>query len=138
MTVTRTRPLTDADYATLAAFRHALRRFVAFSEAEAKAAGLTPQQHQALLAIKGKGGDAGLSVGDIAAHLLIRHHSAVELVDRMAASGLVRRAADSTDGRRILVGLTRRAERLLGDLSATHLEELRAIRQGLLDLLHRI
>lgn len=129
--------LTDQDYAALAAFRHALRRFTAFSAAEAKAAGLTPQQHQALLAIKGTGAENPLGVGEIAAHLLIRHNSAVELVDRLEESGLVQRLPDPSDRRRIRVALTARAEQLLGALSTTHLRELRAIRPTLLALLQR-
>jgi DNA-binding MarR family transcriptional regulator len=137
----------DVDYQALAAFRLALRRFAAFSEAEAKAAGLTPRQHQALLAIKGKSNPAeaprfgigaeapGLGIGDIAAHLLIRHNTAVELVDRLAEAGLVQRQPDPADGRRILVTLTDRSEALLRRLSAAHVRELRAIRPGLLALL---
>src|SRR5689334_2757300 len=100
--------ITDADYATLAAFRLALRQFAAFSEAAAKAAGLTPRQHQALLAIKGaaQASPNGLGVGEIAKALLIRHNSAVELVDRLADAGLVRRQPDPSDGRRSLVVVT--------------------------------
>jgi DNA-binding MarR family transcriptional regulator len=79
--------LHKSDYEALAAFRHALRRFVAFSAEAARAAGLTPQQHQALLAIKGAPGRESLTVGEIAAHLLIRPNSAVELVDRLAELG---------------------------------------------------
>jgi DNA-binding MarR family transcriptional regulator len=127
--------ISDQDYAALAAFRLALRRFVAFSETEAKTAGLTPRQHQALLAIKGMAGAHGAGVGEIAEHLLIRHNSAVELVDRLAEAGLVRREADPSDGRRILVTLTEAAETRLRDLSAVHLRELRAIRPALLALL---
>jgi DNA-binding MarR family transcriptional regulator len=128
---------TDPDYAALAAFRLALRRFAAFSEEEAKATGLTPRQHQALLAIKGltPAGSLGIGVGEIADHLLIRHNSAVELVDRLVEAGLAERMADPSDGRRILVISTTRAEALLRRLSAAHLRELRAIRPGLLALL---
>jgi DNA-binding MarR family transcriptional regulator len=129
--------ITNADYATLAAFRLALRQFVAFSDAAAKAAGLTPRQHQALLAIKGaaQASPNGLGVGEIAKALLIRHNSAVELVDRLADAGLVRRQPDPSDGRRSLVALTEQAERLLRGLSAVHRQELRALRPRLLALL---
>lgn len=128
----------DRDYEALAAFRYALRRFVAFSEAEAKAAGLTPRQHQALLAIKGTPSSPdGLAIGQIADHLMIRHNSAVELVDRLAEAGLVLRQADTADGRRMLVTLTARSEDLLHSLSAAHLRELRANRSRLLALLRR-
>jgi DNA-binding MarR family transcriptional regulator len=77
-------------------------------------------------------------VGEIAAHLLVRHNSAVELIDRLAAADLVARAPDPEDRRRILVGLTGRAEQLLRELSAAHLRELRAIRPALLTLLRRL
>ena len=132
--------ITDADYATLAAFRLALRQFAAFSEAEAKAAGLRPRQHQALLAIKGaaRTHPGGLGVGEIAGALLIRHNSAVELVDRLADAGLVRRLPDPSDGRRSVVTLTQQAERLLHGLSAVHLSELRAMRPRLLALLETL
>ncbi len=129
----------DREYEALAAFRYALRRFVAFSEAEAKAAGLTPRQHQALLAIKGTPeASHGLAIGQIADHLMIRPNSAVELVDRLAEAGLVLRQPDATDGRRMLVTLTARAESLLQSLSRAHLRELRANRSGLLALLRRM
>jgi DNA-binding MarR family transcriptional regulator len=131
--------ISDQDYEALAAFRHALRRFVTFSETEAKAAGLTPQQHQALLAIKGRPTHPdsldGMWIGEIAGNLLIRHNTAVELVDRLAEAGLVQRQPDPADRRRILVRLTDQAELLLRRLSTAHLRELRAIRPGLLALL---
>jgi DNA-binding MarR family transcriptional regulator len=134
--------ISDQDYATLAAFRHALRRFAAFSETEAKAVGLTHQQHQALLAIKGRPSQGpapdGLGVGEIADHLLVRHNTAVELVDRLAEAGLVQRHPDPADRRRILVTLTGRAEALLRRLSAAHVRELRAIRPNLLALLQTL
>ncbi len=130
--------LSKADFEALAAFRHALRRFAAFSAEAARAAHLTPQQHQALLAIKGAPGRATLSVGEIAANLLIRPHSAVELVDRLAELGLVARQPDPADSRRVQVALTGRSETLLDDLSVAHLRELQAIRPTLLDLLGQV
>ncbi|MBU6499945.1 MAG: MarR family transcriptional regulator [Rhodospirillales bacterium] len=130
--------LSDRDYATLAAFRLALRRFAAFSEAEAEAAGLAPQQHQALLAIKAAPWGHPPGIGEIAAQLLIRHNTAVGLVDRLSEAGLVRRAADPADRRRMRVVLTARAETVLRALSAAHLRELRAIRPNLLRLLDNL
>jgi DNA-binding MarR family transcriptional regulator len=128
----------DQDYEALATFRHALRRFVAFSEAEAKAAGLTPRQHQALLAIKGAlSAPDGLSISQLAEHLLIRHNSAVELVDRLVEAELARRQPDPADRRRILVALTEQAETVLLGLAAAHLRELRANRSNLQALLQR-
>jgi DNA-binding MarR family transcriptional regulator len=114
----------DADYAVLAQFRYELRKFLAFSERAAREEGLTSQQHQALLAIKGFSQDHPLSVGELAKYLLIQNHSAVELVDRMSKLGLLARAADPDDGRRILVRLAAEGERRLKRLSKAHLEEL--------------
>jgi DNA-binding MarR family transcriptional regulator len=116
----------EADYAALAQFRYQLRTFLAFSEAAAQRAGLTTQQHQALLAIKGLAGPDGASVGDVAGFLLIRHHTAVELVDRMAKLKLISRETDPEDARRVLVKLTARGEQKLRSLSRIHLDELRA------------
>ena len=132
------REVGKAEYEALAAFRHALRRFAAFSAEAARDAGLTPQQHQALLAIKGAPGRESLTVGEIATHLLIRPNSAVELVNRLAELGYVTRAADPDDSRRVQVTLTKRAEAALSELSATHLRELAAIRPLLLGLLQQI
>lgn len=129
--------LTKADYEALFAFRRALRGFVVFSEQAARADGLTPRQHQALLAIKGAPGRTKLTIGEVASALLVRPHSAVELVDRLAETGLVEREGDPRDHRRVAVGLTPRAEMVLRDLSAAHLRELNAIRPMLLDLLAR-
>lgn len=115
----------DSDYEALAQFRYQVRTFLAFSEAAAQQAGLTPQQHQALLAIKGFAGPEAASVGDIARFLLIRHHTAVELMDRMAKLKLVTRVADPEDARRVRLKLTARGERKLQALSRIHLDELR-------------
>ncbi|MCS3891158.1 DNA-binding MarR family transcriptional regulator [Bradyrhizobium japonicum USDA 38] len=125
----------EADYAALAQFRYQLRTFLAFSEAAAQSAGLTPQQHQALLAIKGLATPDGASVGDIARFLLIRHHTAVELVDRMAKLKLIGREADPQDARRVLVRLTAKGEQKLRSLSRIHLDELGAAAPALAKIL---
>ncbi|MET4176150.1 MarR family transcriptional regulator [Bradyrhizobium barranii subsp. apii] len=125
----------EADYAALAQFRYQLRTFLAFSEAAAQSAGLTPQQHQALLAIKGLATPDGASVGDIARFLLIRHHTAVELVDRMAKLKLIGREADPQDARRVLVRLTAKGEQKLRSLSRIHLDELGAAAPALARIL---
>jgi len=117
----------EVDYAALAEFRYAIRRFLAFSKAAAAEAGLTSQQHQALLTIKGVAGDAGLSIGALAERLLVKQHTAVELVDRLERAELVRRGADPADGRRVLVSLTEEGEQRLRALSSAHLDELRSI-----------
>jgi DNA-binding MarR family transcriptional regulator len=125
----------DVDYSALARFRYELRKFQAFSKAAAKTAGLTPQQHQALLAVRGFSNSAPVSVGDLADFLLIRHHTAVELVDRMTRLELLARVVDDADGRRVLVKLTREGERRLQRLSQSHLRELRALGPALTRML---
>ncbi|MBV8684020.1 MAG: winged helix-turn-helix transcriptional regulator [Caulobacteraceae bacterium] len=117
-------PVTLEQYRALAAFRHQLRRFLAFSSREAEAAGYAPQQYQALLAIKGHAGDRPISIGELADQLLVRQHSAAELVNRMQAAGLVRRAATPGDARRVAVLLTDQGEEALRRLAPTHLREL--------------
>ncbi|HEU0230844.1 MAG TPA: helix-turn-helix domain-containing protein [Burkholderiaceae bacterium] len=120
--------LTPADYQALATFRQALRKFIAFSETEAATAGLMPQQHQALLAIKAMSTSDAPSVGELADYLMIRPHSAVELVGRLVRMGLVERLRDPNDRRRVRVSLSRLAESKLENLSSAHLKELGAIR----------
>lgn len=112
------------DYRTLAALRRALRRFLAFSHDAARAAGVPPQQHQALLAIKGWAGEGGITVSGLAEHLALRHHSAVGLVDRLVRRGLVRRRASEADRRRVELALTAKGETLIAKLSSAHLGEL--------------
>ncbi|HYL33799.1 MAG TPA: helix-turn-helix domain-containing protein [Stellaceae bacterium] len=113
-----------ADYLRLAEFRYLLRHFLAFSERAAGRAGLTAQQHQALLAIKGYPARAAVTVGDLAARLAIRHHSAVGLVDRLVAKALVRRRGGIADRRQIRLELTPKAESRLAYLSVAHRNEL--------------
>jgi DNA-binding MarR family transcriptional regulator len=124
-------PNGSVDYQALARFRYQLRLFLAFSETAAQKAGLSPQQHQALLAIKGFSGPAPASVGDLARFLLIKHHTAVELVNRMAKLGLLSRVVDAEDGRRVLVRLTKKGEQKLQALSRIHIEELRSVSPAL-------
>src|SRR5437868_2810249 len=126
-----------ADYQRLSEFRYLIRRFLEFSQVQANDAGLTPRQHQALLAIKGYSGGAPVTVGDLAERLRIRHHSAVELVNRLAEAGLVVRDQDKTDNRRVLLQLTPLADDRLAELSAAHLDELSRIEPMLRRLLSR-
>ncbi len=116
--------LTEQDYERLAQLRQLLRRFLVFSENEAIRRGLTAQQHQAMLAIKGFGVRHPVSTGELAELLGIRHHSTVGLVDRLDAKGLVRRHAGRNDRRQVFIALTAKAERLLSQLSASHRDEL--------------
>ncbi len=127
---------TAADYQALATFRLALRRFIAFSETAAADVGLMPQQHQALLIIKTLSLKSSPSVGDVAEQLLIRHHSAVELINRLVRMELLQRYRDQEDRRRVRVALTPLAEEKLAVLASTHLNELRAVRPLLVSLLN--
>jgi DNA-binding MarR family transcriptional regulator len=117
----------DVDYELLLRLRVALREFERWSQGQARAAGLTPGQHQLLLCIRGSTARHGPTVGDVAECLLVRHHSAVELVDRAARAGLVTRRADSADARVIRVRLTTKGTRILNRLSGAHVEELRRL-----------
>lgn len=121
------KPLTDNDYAILAAFRRELRSFFSRSESSARALDITPQQHQALLAIRGQPGPEKLSVGRLAEHLFIKHNSAVELIDRLVEKGLLSREEDPEDRRRMRLELTPHAHELLDRLTAVHVEEIRRL-----------
>ena len=116
--------LTQQDFERLLEFRVTLRRFHRWSEDQAKAAGLTHVQHQLLVAIKGHPGDRPPTVGDLAGYLLLRPHSAVELVDRAEAAGLVQRTPDREDGRVVRVRLTADGEEILQRLTRAHLDRL--------------
>ena len=91
------------------------------------AVGLAPRQHQALLAIRGYPGGGSITVGELAERLRIKHHTTVELIDRLSEAGLVKRFVDPVDHRRVLLGLTHRAEKYLTELSTAHLDELSRI-----------
>ncbi len=130
--------VTKNEYVALAAFRYALRQFTHYSEQAAIAAGLTPQQHQALLALKGFPGRDEITVGELAERMQIRHHSAVELVDRLAAEGLARRRASKVDRRQVQITLTSKGLAALERLSASHKEELRRIAPSLRRILDEL
>jgi DNA-binding MarR family transcriptional regulator len=119
--------LTRADFERLLAFRVGLRRFQRWSEDQARAAGLTHVQHQLLVAVKGHPGSDPPAVSDLAGYLLLRHHSAVELVDRAEHAGLVRRTPDARDARLVRVRLTSKGERIVNDLTPGHLIELHSL-----------
>lgn len=116
--------LTKAQYEVLAEFRYRLRQFLRFSENAAQAAGLTPQQHQAMLAIKGFPGRDRITIGELAERLQIAPHSAVGLADRLAAEGYACRTQSQNDRRQVYLTLTQRGTRLLDELSAVHQEQL--------------
>jgi len=116
--------LSPQDYCDLADFRFQLRQFLHFSEIQAKEHHLEPQQHQALLAIKGMPADATPTIGELAHRLLLRHHSAVELTNRLEAAGLIRRKHGKDDRRQTLIYLTARGAARLRSLSLMHRDEL--------------
>lgn len=116
--------LAEADFEHLLQLRTGLRRFLRWSEQQAQAAGLTPAQHQLLLAIRGHPDPAGPTIGEIANYLVLRHHSAVGLIDRAAAAGLVKRNPDPVNNSVVRVTLTPAGTDKLDALAETHLQEL--------------
>lgn len=128
MTKVATPSVTDAEYERLLSFRTGLRSFLKWSADQAAAAGLAPVQHQLLLAIRGHHDhDVGPTVGDLARYLLIKHHTAGELVGRSVAGGLVRRVPDPSDRRVVRLALTPRGARTLGSITEATLEELKRL-----------
>lgn len=117
--------LTKQDFEALARFRFGIRRYLRFSEETVRRHGVTPQQYQLMLAIKGFQGRDWALVRELADGLQLRHHSVVELVNRAQGQGLVRRTTDPDDARAVRVLLTDQGEQLLGRLSALHRDELR-------------
>lgn len=123
----RTVDVTDTDYLTLAAFRAALRKFLRTSEEIAHGLDLTPQKHQAMLAVRGFPGDAPPTIGELAAKLHVRHNSAVGLITRIEKEGYVKREKSKLDQRRMHVRLTPKGHALLDKLTEAHRTELRHI-----------
>ncbi|HSN17034.1 MAG TPA: MarR family transcriptional regulator [Gammaproteobacteria bacterium] len=119
--------VSDQDYLALASFRAALRKFLRVSEDLAHSVGITPQQHQALLAVRGYPGDAAPTVGELATRLQLRHNSAVGLVTRLEKQGFVKREPSKLDQRRMHVKLTQKGHALLDKLTEAHRSELRHI-----------
>jgi DNA-binding MarR family transcriptional regulator len=131
-------PAVPVNYQALAAFRFLLGGFLEFSEEAAREVGLPPRQYQALLQIKGLPEGQKMTVGTLAERLRVRHHSAVELADRLEQAGLLTRIADKKDRRRVFLGLTARAEALLAGLARVHQGELHRLRLALAELLEKI
>jgi DNA-binding MarR family transcriptional regulator len=121
------RPVGDAEYARLLAVRTAWRRFERWSADQAEAHGITAAQHQLLLVIRGHDSPQGPTIGQAAEHLLIRPHSAVELVNRTQRAGLIERVQDGVDHRAVRLRLSRQGERVIEELSSVHVEELRRL-----------
>jgi DNA-binding MarR family transcriptional regulator len=126
--LTRAPRVSQAEYEALAGFRYALRQFLRFSEEAGRVAGLKPQQYLALLTLRGFRGGKGLSIGELAERLQVRHHSAVGLVDRLASLGLVRREEGRDDRRRVYVKLTPRGSAKLQRVAMANRGELQRIR----------
>jgi DNA-binding MarR family transcriptional regulator len=126
------------DYESLAAFRYALRQFLQFSSDAAKEVRLSPQQHQALLAIRGASDPDKVTVGYLAERMQLKPHSAVGLIDRLSAKKLVRRRPDALDKRIVHLALTAQGNQLIALLSAAHQEELRRLGPELRDQLESI
>lgn len=123
--------LTDEQFARILEFRVALRGFGRFSEEQAARLDMTAQQHQLLLAIRGHGDRRGPTIADVARHLLIRHHSAVGLVDRTQDLGLVERRRDADDHRLVRLALTPLGHQRVNALAQAHLKELRTLAEAL-------
>jgi len=118
---------TDEQYQRLLAFRTRLRRFEQWSRAAAEDHGLTHAQHQLMLAVRGHAGELGPTIGDVADALLVKHHTATGLIDRAQQAGLVERLRDDVDSRRVHLRLTAQGEKVLRELTAVHVEELRRL-----------
>jgi len=127
-----------ADYRALAEFRYQLRRFVHFSEEVTREMGLEPQQYQLLLALKGLPEGRNATVGNIAERLQLRHHSTVELIDRLVERGLIERSRDKADQRRVLINLTLQGEEVLKKLAVLNRTELQSTGPALVQALNEV
>ena len=130
--------LTLHDYQSLASLRYQIRRFLRFSEQVARTRGLEPRQYQLMLAIKGLSNSHRPNIGVLAEQMQIQHHSAVELVNRLARGGYVRRQRSNDDRREVLLELTSKGERTLRELALHHRTELRTVGPALLTAIKRV
>jgi DNA-binding MarR family transcriptional regulator len=130
--------LKTTDYQALAEFRYQIRLFLHFSEEAARKAGLEAQHYQLMLAVKGAGQGARPRIAYLAERLQLRHHSAVELVDRLAKRGLIERIRSEDDRREVHVKLTSQGERILRQLALRHREELRTVVPALVGTLKKV
>ncbi len=130
--------ITKSEYETLAAFRYSLRQFLHFSEEAAHSVGLTPQQHQALLSIKGFPGRDSITITELAERMQIQHQSAVGLADRLMEQDLLLREPSPTDRRQVFVSLSAKGQAVLEKLSSIHKEELRRMLPELQQLIEQL
>lgn len=126
------------DYRSLAAFRYEIRKFLAFSEQAARAAGIEPQQHQMLLAVRGLPEGTRPTIGAVAERLCVQHHTAVALVDKLEARGLILRERSEEDRREVLLRLTRDGDALLRALSSLHRDQLETVGPNMVRALERV
>jgi DNA-binding MarR family transcriptional regulator len=135
----KTENVSLSQYQALSEFRYCIRKFLHFSENAARAAGLEPQQHQLLLAVKGYAGEGGgPTISYLAERLQLRHHSTVELIDRMEQHRMVYRRVGEEDRRSVIIGLTKSAENLLKNLSNQHISEIRQMGPELVAALQNV
>jgi DNA-binding MarR family transcriptional regulator len=132
------RKLSTSDYRSLAAFRHEIRKFLAFSEQAAREAGIEPQQHQLLLAVRGLPEGTRPTIRAIAERLCVQHHTTVALVDKLEARGLLDRQRSAVDRREVLLRLTAEGQDVLRGLSTLHRQQLQTIGPELLTALQAI
>lgn len=130
--------ISNADYRSLAAFRFEIRKFLAFSEQAARSAGIEPQQHQLLLAVRGLSQDARPTIRMVSERLCVKHHTAVALVDKLESRGLLLRERGVEDKRQVLLRLTNEGEAVLRELSAIHREQLRTVGPAMVSALQMI
>jgi DNA-binding MarR family transcriptional regulator len=130
--------ISSADYRSLAAFRYEIRKFLAFSEGAARAAGIEPQQHQLLLTVRGLPVGARPTIRVISERLCVKHHTAVALVDKLERRGLLARERGSKDRREVLLKLTTEGDAMLRELSALHRAQLRTVGPGMVHALQGI
>jgi len=130
--------MNSKDYRALAEFRYQIRKFLAFSEEAARENGLNGQQHQLLLALKGLDPEVSPTIGVLAERMQLRHHTTVELVDRLCDRGFIRREAGTTDRRQVHPRITASGEKLLRRLTAIHRKELRTSGPVLLETLRKL
>lgn len=132
------RGILHPNYKLMAEFRYQIRRFLRFSEDTARAGGLEPQQYQFMLALKGLTADVRPRVGEIAERLQIQHHSTVELVDRLARRGLIKRRRSDSDRREVILELTPRGDKVVQELALRHWAEYREMAPDLIVSLKKV
>jgi DNA-binding MarR family transcriptional regulator len=130
--------ISTADYRSLASFRYEIRKFLAFSEQAAREAGIEPQQHQLLLAVRGLPEGTRPTIRAVAERLCVQHHTTVALVDKLEDRGLIERERSSVDRREVLLRLTPEGEEMLRSLSALHRQQLRTVGPAMLAALQTI